>query len=160
MVAFLVGNIPQDCHPKVRALAEYWRSIHPLAGLPGRQHVDPCNIPKSLLPNLLLVDIDGAARRFTWRLMGTGLVKIFERDHTGLPFESAYHKRHEANAYKDLLVLISGKEPRWRRAPASFQRNRDYLTIERAFFPLAGNGDMVDMAFGIILARLTSGEVV
>lgn len=160
MVAILVGNIPEDCHPKVRALAEYWQSIHPPAGLPGRQHVDPCNIPKPLLPNLLLVDIEAATSTLTWRLMGTGLVKIFERDHTGLPFESAYHSGRNANSYKDVILLTTAKEPRWRRAPASFARNRDYLTIERAFFPLAGDGETVDMALGIILARLTSGEVV
>jgi len=159
MVAFLVGNIPRDCHSKVQVLAEYWLSIHPGTGLPGRQHFDPCDIP-ALLPNIFLVDIDAQASRFTWRLMGTALVKIFGRDHTGLPFEGAYRDGTRANAYKAIGKMVATKQPQWRRAPASFATDREYLTMERTVFPLAADGETVNMALGMILAHMPNGEVV
>jgi hypothetical protein len=159
MGAFLVGNIPQDCHPKAKALAGYWLSIHPKTGLPGRQHFDPCDVP-ALLPNIFLVDIDAQVLRFTWRLMGTALVKIFGRDHTGLPVEGAYRDGTRAHAYQALCAIVATKQPRWRRAPASFATDREYLTMERTVFPLAADGETVNMALGLILAHMPNGEVV
>jgi hypothetical protein len=88
MTDYLAGNIAATCRPNARELTDYWLSIHPASGLPGRQQLDPSDIPK-LLSNILLVDIDSRTPRFTWRLMGTSLTKIFNCDHTGLPFETA-----------------------------------------------------------------------
>ena len=56
--------------------------------------------------------------------------------------------------------IVATKQPRWRRAPASFATDREYLTMERVVFPLARDGEMVDMAIGMILAHLPNGEVV
>ena len=159
MADFLVGNIPVDCNPHVRDLAEYWLAIHPSHGLPGRQHLDPCDIP-SLLPNLVLVDIRRDPLKFTWRLVGTGVVRIFARDHTGLSFEGAYHKGKGSHAYMDACRLIGTSEPQWRKDRASFMRDRKYLIVERAFFPLARDGNKVDVIIGIIIAHTESGEAI
>ncbi len=159
MAAILPGNIAEDCHPKVRSLAEYWLSIHPAKRLPGRQHLDPCDIP-GLLANVFLMDVDAAALRFTWRLVGTALVKIFGCDHTGRPMEGAYRDGKRAHAYRAMCDIVATKQPRWRRAPASFATDREYLTMERVVFPLARDGETVDMAIGMILAHLPNGEVV
>ena len=78
MSSFLVGNIPEDCHPKVQALVAYWRSIHPAEGLPGRQHFEPCDIP-TLLASLYLLDVCPQSGALTFRLMGTGLVDLLSR---------------------------------------------------------------------------------
>jgi hypothetical protein len=156
---YLAGNIPETCHLKVRELTHYWLSIRPADSLPGRQHLDPCDIPK-LLANILLIDICSSTSQFTWRLMGTSLVRIFSRDHTGLPFEVAYHAGKSSNAYRDMCEMIRTKQPRWRRGSASFMRDRDYLTVERVILPLARDGNMVDMAVGMILAHSADGEVV
>lgn len=159
MSDFIVGNISQTCHSKVRSLAEYWQAIHPAAGLPGRQHLDPCDI-EGLLPHIFLVDIDVKSLDFTWRLMGTNLVDIFAGDHTGKAFEGAYRDGTEAHAYKAMCNIVGAKQPNWRRAPASFAKDREYLTMERAIFPLARDSTTVDMALGIILGHRTSGDVV
>lgn len=159
MNSFIVGNIPRTCHPKVRLLAEYWQAIHPATGLPGRQHFDPCDIP-SILRHLFLIDIDAPHSRFTWRLMGTALVSIFGRDHTGLPLEGAYRAGTRAHSYQALCTVVTTKQPQWRRAPAAFAEDRDYLTMERVVFPLARDGTTVDMALGMILAHQKDGDVV
>jgi hypothetical protein len=159
MTDFLAGNIAATCHPKVRELTDYWLSIHPAKGLPGRQHLEPSDIPK-LLSNIFLVDIDSRAPRFTWRLMGTTLATIFNRDCTGLPFEAAYRAGTNSNAYRAMIDMIQTKQARWRRGSALFMRDRDYLMMERAIFPLARDGDTVDMAVGIILAQTEGREAI
>ena len=47
---------PETWHPTIRALYDYWVSVHPPGGLPGRQHIDPIAIPR-LLPHLFMVDV-------------------------------------------------------------------------------------------------------
>ena len=159
MADFPVGNIPVDCNPLVQELAVYWQSIHPSRGLPGRRHFDPCDIPR-LLPNLALVDVQLDPLGFTWRLMGTGVARIFGRDHTGLPFEGAYHRGRGSHAYVDACRIVETPEPRWRKDRASFMRDRKYLIVERAFFPLARDGSTVDVILGMILAHTEAGEAI
>jgi hypothetical protein len=159
MGAFLAGNIPEDCHPKVRALTEYWLSIHPERGLPGRQNFEPCDIP-TLLPSIYLVDVRPLSGNLTFRLMGTGLVKLFARDHTGQPFESAYDSGQRSNSYRDIREMIADKQPRWRKAPGYFMKDRDHLTLERVVLPLAADGATVNIVLGMILAHTAGGDLV
>ncbi len=159
MVAYIAGNVPEGCHPKVRALTEYWLSIHPAEGLPGRQHFDPLDIP-TLLPNLYLVDVRPETRRFAFRLMGTALVKLFDRDYTGLPFECAYDSGKRSHSYRDMIEMLRSRQPRWRKAPGYFKRDRDHLTLERVVLPLARDGSTVDIIIGMILAHTKSGRPV
>lgn len=70
-------------HPKVRALFEYWRSIHPGPGkLPGRAAFEPLAIV-SLLPHIMLIDVVGQPPRFRYRLIGTRMVDALAGDFTG-----------------------------------------------------------------------------
>lgn len=159
MSSFLVGNIPEDCHPKVQALVAYWRSIHPAEGLPGRQHFEPCDIP-TLLASLYLIDICSQGSALTFRLMGTRLVDLFEQDYTGQPFENAYDSGKRSNAYRDIQARIRDKQPRWHKAPGYFMKGRDHLTLERVVLPLARDGSTIDMVLGMILAHTADGRLV
>ena len=159
MATFVAGNIPESCHPKVRKLAAYWLSIHPPLGLPGRQHFEPMDIP-ALLPHIYLVDVCPETRGFTFRLMGTALAKLFERDHTGLPFEGAYDSGKRSHSYRDMTEMLASRQPRWRKAPGYFMKDRDHLTLERVNLPLARDGQTVDIILGMILAHTKSGELI
>src|SRR4051812_36601152 len=64
---------PATAHPKTIRLYEYWREKAPRPGvLPGRQHIDPTEIP-TLLDNIWLLDVVGEARRFRFRLIGDAM---------------------------------------------------------------------------------------
>lgn len=156
-VAVGTGNLPEDCHPKVRQLLNYWLSIHPPAGLPGRRHLDPLDIPL-LLPNICLVDAPTPGADFSFRLMGSRVEAFFGGNFTGKPFVSAYIKNHRSQAYVDMCEILADRRPRWRRGPAGLIRNRDYVEIERVYLPLAADGDTVDMILGLILTKLGDAE--
>lgn len=56
----------ESWRPEQRCLYEYWHSKRPSdAALPGRQHVDPLEIP-SLLPHLFLIDVVREPLRFRY----------------------------------------------------------------------------------------------
>ena len=156
----LVGNIPVDCHPKVQALAEYWMSIHPAKGLPGRRHFEPCDIP-TLLPSLYLVDVCPQSGEAHVPAHGNGAGRpCSSSDYTGQPFESAYDSGKQSNSYRD----IRGDDRRQAAALAQgarlFHEGRDHLTLERVVLPLARDGTTIDIVLGMILAHTADGRLV
>jgi hypothetical protein len=147
-----VGYVPQHCHPKIREIHDYWHSIHPLEGLPGRQHFDPVDIP-SLLSNICLIEIPAEGPDFRFRLMGTKTVDFFGRDFTGKLLVSAYRKATESQAFTDLCGAREDGRLRWWRGPASYVANREFVIIERIFLPFANDGAMVNMVLALLLAK-------
>lgn len=145
-----IGDLPDGCHPRIRAIYEYWRAIHPTEGLPGRQHFDPLDIP-ALLPDIFLLDVRSDGPSFQFRLIGTGVTALYGREFTGQPFEAAYEDGKAAPIYQDACAILTDKAPRWRRSPPAFQRSRDYLLLERLLLPLAENGATVDILLGFLL---------
>ena len=147
-----VGVLPAHCHPKARQIHDYWRSIHPAEGLPGRQHFDPVDVP-SLLSNICLIDTPGPQDDFIYRLMGTKVVEFFGGDFTGKPFVGPYIKATESQAYNDLCATRADRLLRWRRGQAQFVQNREYVIIERLYLPFASDGAMVNMVLALLLAK-------
>ena len=147
-----VGEVPANCHPKIRAIHDYWRRIHPETGLPGRQHFDPIDIP-ALLPHICLIDASGPQQEYVFRLMGTKLVNFFGADFTGKPFVTAYNKATQALAYKDLRAMQTDHKVRWRRGRASLVQNREYVIVERIYLPFAQDGRTVNLMLGLLLAK-------
>lgn len=148
-----MGNVPDGCHPKIRRLVDYWLSIHPPSGLPGRRHFDPMDIPM-LLPNICLVDVPTPSADFSFRLMGSRVETFFGGNFTGKPFVSAYIKNHRSQAYVDMCGILGDRAPRWRRGPAGLVENREYVEIERVYLPLAEDGETVSIILGLILTKL------
>lgn len=133
-------RIPDDCHPKIKALVDYWLSIHPDKGLPGRQHFDPRDIP-TLLSNIWLVDVFQEPLRFRFRLFGTRIVDYAGEDNTGKWLDERWPD-FDAEVLK---AVIDSKQPSWSRGASVFRPEKDYYELERVRLPLARDGETVDM---------------
>jgi hypothetical protein len=154
-------SLPADAKdPRFRAFFVYWQSKAPAGVLPGRQHIDPIEIPR-LLTHTALYDVvrQGDDFRFRLRLLGTGVAEAFGADNTGqfvdqiMPPE-AYPALHAT--YSELVR---------QRTPQYWQRNlpyanRDFLAVQRLALPLAADGNTVDMIMSyyvpILRAEVTS----
>lgn len=143
-------DIPSECHPLVSEMMSYWRSIHPAERLPGRQHLDPVDIP-NLLANIRLVDVHGRPARFLARLVGTKLVDLHGFDYTGQWLDDAYDNFEASGAHLGLLTVLSSRMPDWRRGPPLLSEGKDYVQIERLNLPFASDGETVDMVLTFIL---------
>lgn len=141
---------PEAWHPVVRGVHAYWLSIHPAAGLPGRQHVDPCAIPH-LLPHLFLIDVEGPPLRFRYRLVGTAYVDLMGRDRTGRYLDEV-HPGFEGEVHRHYIDAVEQRRPVYRRGQAIFAAEKKrFLGMERIIVPLARNGADVDMILGGIV---------
>ena len=124
------GNIPQDCHPRVRAMIDYWLSIHPASGLPGRQHFDPIAVPK-LLSNMGLIEVHGEPPRFRCRLYGTGLVAAIGRDITGQWYDEAFPNFEREAQHRNFCHVVTTGTPHWRRGRLRIPAEKEHHLLER-----------------------------
>ncbi len=84
-------------------LAAYWaakRGVHPL---PPRSAIDPLDMPRRLLPHLMLVEPSGRDIEVRFRLVGTELVQRFRRDATGKTSRDLYPEASEYRAYLEQI---------------------------------------------------------
>lgn len=139
-------GLPADCDPDIKAAVDYWLSIKPETGLPGRQHLDPLDIPH-LLPNVWLVDVHRDPLRFVFRLVGTGIVGFFGSDPTGRGLGDVFENFEETIAYQDFCRIVEDHKPRWRRGRPVLFHLKNINQLERVYLPLARNGADVDMIF-------------
>ena len=137
-------SVPLDCSPTIRAASDYWQSIRPEYGLPGRQHLKPAAIP-ALLANIRLVEVVGDPARFKTRLVGSVLVEFFGRDYTGEWHDETFPGFRESASQRDYLDVIATKQPRWKIGTPYQTRNKDHYKSERVLLPLARDGENVDM---------------
>jgi hypothetical protein len=69
-----------------RQLFEYWLDRAAGAAMPARRDIRPADIPH-LLPNISLIEIHSEPRRLRFRLAGTRVRDIYDREVTGLFLE-------------------------------------------------------------------------
>ena len=131
----------------IKSLYDYWISIHPAAGLPGRQHLDPSEIPR-LLPNVFLVDVRRDPLRFKYRLVGTEYVRLMGRELTGSYLDEV-HPGFFGLIRRQYTEATEFRRPAYRKGPIMYANpDRRYLGMERIIVPLATNGTTVDMIMG------------
>jgi hypothetical protein len=153
--SMLPGNVPEDCHEKVRQIVEYWMAIHPAAGLPGRQHFDPLDVP-ALLPYIRLLDVVGRLPRFRVRLMGTQVREYMGEEQTGRWLDEVFTNLHGSLTHTELVKTVTMKKPRWRRGKPALAVDRNFLDMERCYLPFAHDGRTIDMVLTFHL--VTEGE--
>ncbi len=149
--------LPESASPKIKALFDYWRSIHPdpghpEAGLPGRQHFDPMDIPR-LLPNIWMIDVSHDPLRFRMRLVGTEIVRFTGRDATGQWLDSIYSDYENTDAYRFHRTCALSGEPAYRKGSVISNPGRDYVEAERLYLPLAEDGKTVDILLTMTLYK-------
>ena len=143
--------IPEDCDPRLRRFYEYWVSIHPRGGgLPGRQHVDPTDVP-DLLPWIWMVDVQRQPLRFKYRLLGTEYAKAMEADFTGRWIDEVHPKFLGSLAYPQYVAAAERGEIGYIKGPPTFHTPKSYISRERLLLPLARDGCTVDMLLAITI---------
>ncbi|HVM81635.1 MAG TPA: PAS domain-containing protein [Stellaceae bacterium] len=146
MQSAALKNVAEPWHPDIAGIHDYWRSIHPGTGLPGRQHVDALEIPRELLPRIWLLDIQAEPFRLRYRLVGTEIVRAIGREVTGQWLDDAHpHLKDEPDYLARYREVLATGMPSWRRGRAMLWTHQDYREIENILLPLARDGASVDM---------------
>ncbi|MDY0871661.1 PAS domain-containing protein [Dongia rigui] len=97
---------PRIASARVRALFNYWRSLGVPGTVPARSLVDPAAI-KSLLPNLMIVDLSPEPLRIRYRLVGTEVVRF-----TGIEITGHYLDELEIDDFSEAELLAVYRKQR------------------------------------------------
>jgi hypothetical protein len=152
-----VFQLPADAvEPEFATLYDYWRGKCRGGRLPARRDIDPLDLPRSMLPNMLLLDVEhgGAAPRFRVRLAGTGFVSLYGFEVTGRYFDELAPPTAIAPLMEALHAIVATREPRYLASPLTAP-NKNFRWIKRFALPLAEDGDTVDMViawFSVVAA--------
>jgi PAS domain len=140
------ANSHTDEHPRFRRLADYLASKAPPGKLPGRQHVEPTEIP-DLLPWLMLVEVIAQADvepYYRIRLVGTEVVGIQGRDGTGKYVEEVLNKTEAATITQGYGEIVGSQVPGYRQGMVATV-GREHVSYRRIAFRLTRDGEGVNM---------------
>lgn len=143
--------LPSDWHPLIRSVHDYWQAKRPAPGrLPGRQHLDPIDIPV-LLPWLWLFDVQRQPVRYRVRLLGTKHYEQMHCDPTGRWVDEAFPQFTRQSTYPDYLAVGVEGGISYRKGPPAYHVDSECKLLERIMLPLARDGVTTDMILGLTL---------
>ena len=142
--------LPADCHPKIRALYDYWAARRRGRAMPARADIDPIEIP-SLLPNVFLVEVP-AVGPMTYRVFGSALVALFGRELTGRPLGEGAKDEQLPEILDRYGRIVAERRPYYHRARLNERRN-DFTQVERIILPLSTDGVQVEQLIGMTIPR-------
>ena len=131
--------------PKYRTVHDLLLAKAPTGRLPGRRDFDPVDVPR-LLSFINLVDVlfGGDRLHFRFRLHGTRQTELAGRDVTGLTVEEAVTPRYVARINRNMRLACETRRPVYDRFPMPHPE-RETIDSERVYYPLAADGETVDM---------------
>ncbi|HTH99143.1 MAG TPA: hypothetical protein VL574_17120 [Stellaceae bacterium] len=143
-----------DWDARIGQFYDYWRSLHlrvesGTGPLPGRQHLDPIEIPH-LLPWLKLIDVVREPLRLRYRLIGTAGSAVYG-DHTGRWLDEIFPHLPGSAVWDDYLGLVNHARPSYYRGKPRLGNSPDIEAVERLTVPLARDGRQVDMLLSVII---------
>jgi hypothetical protein len=147
----LATSLPANADPRLRRLYDYWRSAHPRSGgLPGRQHLDPCDLAP-LLRWIWMMDVHRDPLRFRYRLLGTEQVNAMGRDFTGRWLDEAHDQFLSSVSHAQYLESVERGEIGYLKGSPPYHVTKDFMQVERLLVPLARNGRDVDILLAITI---------
>jgi hypothetical protein len=136
--------------PLHREAYSYWHSKRRGDLLPGRDAIDPVELPAAL-PWINLVDVvrDGDNYRFRHRLIGTGIVGRYGRDATGCWFDEIYGPEFREQHLQAYVDLVKTARPSLAQVAMAVPE-KSFVIYQRLALPLATDGTKVDMILVVL----------
>jgi hypothetical protein len=149
---------PAEAHAKIVAIHHYWQKAAPGAGLlPGRQHIDPLDIPK-LLDHVWMVDVVGEPKRFRIRLIGGQVGRPGSSVKRGDFVDEFLDATGKEMVLGHLLACATSGKPVWYRGKGFLPRSREAFELERIFLPLAEDGRVVGILLCLTVYYTSAGQ--
>ncbi len=127
-------------------LLEYWEGLQREPGkLPGRQHLDPVDIPTRVLPYVVISDVERDPFRVRFRLVGTRVVAGSAFDFTGRYGDEVCLPERRPEVYGRAERVCVERVPCFRRGPPRVFAHHDSVAVQAMLLPLARDGETVDM---------------
>lgn len=151
----MTGPTVNPRHDILRQLEAYWRTKKGERRAPARADLDPIEVP-TLMPHLLLLDVEPGSHRVRFRLMGTAVTNGLGRDLTGRYLDELPLNRTQRAMHEQYRRVAETAEP----ACSTWEYTREdgrHLCLERLVLPLSSDGVTIDMLLGGVVFDTAHG---
>jgi hypothetical protein len=130
-----------NCHPAILKMLAFWAGKRQGRTMPRRSDIDPAELV-GMLPNIILVDVVDDARRFVYRLVGTGEVQVRGHDPTGKSVREGYFAATPELAEANYEKVRNSRAPFYEED--KFQVVDRYVSEANLFLPLSDDNETVN----------------
>jgi hypothetical protein len=140
---FWVGLDPDlNCHDEtLMGLYRYWQEKCGTRRMPSRRDIDPLELQPHL-GNVVLIDVEHDPLRLRYRLVGTKITDVMERDSTG-------------SIYESFEWMIDNRTP-LRTHGEAFYPDKNFYVYETLNLPLSDDDETINMVLGGLVFHLKS----
>ena len=140
---------PVEMAPELREVKDYWLAKRAGRKMPSRADINPIEL-RQHLHLLFLVEVVDEAKDFRYRLLGTGVTEMLQRDSTGKTIREVYR-----NADPEVLqwmldvytAVVTRQCPVLRRGTLRVV-GKEFIIFESLHLPLSDDDRRVNMIFG------------
>ncbi len=133
------------------AIHRYWEAKCGDRTFPGRADIDPIDLAPHL-GNIVLIDVQRSPLRLRYRLIGTAVTAVMNRDSTGKFYDEIYPEPLLGQIYASFRWMIEHRRP-LRTFGEAFYPDKNFYEYETLNLPLAANGRDIDMVLGGLVFR-------
>lgn len=109
-----------------------------------------------LMGDIALIDVETAPLRYRYRLIGTNIVSLVDRDMSGRYLDDVYRGEKYDNVVRS-LDYIRAHKVQVRGAGNISHAEQDDLRVEVLDAPLSSDGETVDMVLKVVARSESSG---
>lgn len=153
---FWVDTDPGLCfrNSKPLELLRYWEDKRGTRPMPARTDIDPLELITHM-GSLILIEVQHAPLRLRYRLIGTNITTVMERDATGKYYDELYSDELLPQIYDRFHWILAHKAP-LRTHGRAYYPNKNFYEYETLNLPLSDDGETVNMVLGELVLQIAS----
>ena len=141
--------------PGLICFYDYWVSLCGNRQMPSRKDIDPVQVPRGFLPNIMLIDILHDQRRYRYRLIGSNIVIATGENRTGRFFDEFSFFRDHPSVIPEYETVVKTRRPLYSLEPFTNFISESNYEVDRLMLPLSDGGQFVDTV--LVLFQFNSG---
>jgi hypothetical protein len=145
-------NIDPDLRfkdPLPLQLLDHWNEKRGTRRMASRRDFDPTELGPHL-GNLILIDVEHAPLRLRYRLIGTFITNLMQRDNTGRYYDEIYGPELLEAIYESFRWILANRAP-LRSHGEAFYPDKNFYSYEVINLPLSDDDDTVNMILGELI---------
>jgi hypothetical protein len=141
--------------PGLVCFYDYWVSLCGNRLMPSRRDIDPVQVPRGFLPNVMLIDILHDQRRYRYRLIGSNIVIATGENRTGRFFDEVRFFRDHPCVIPQYETVVKTRRPLYSLEPFTNFISETAYKVDCLILPLSDDGQRVDTL--LVLFQFNSG---
>jgi hypothetical protein len=141
--------------PGLISFYEYWATLCGNRAMPSRKNIDPLQVPRGYLPNVMLVDVLYNPQRYRFRLVGANIIAATGENRTGRFFDEVWWFQDHPGVQPQYEAVVKTRQPLYSVEPFTNFISKSSYDVDRLLLPLSDDGQRVDTL--LVLFQFNSG---